>query len=129
MGCRLAAGDEAPGVFDLARGEGISSAAKVFACCAAFADTVGDAFAFDVELHLSQGGHDSEDHGAHGGAGIDVSAAKVTPCRGESFPAAAQTWARAAVLAALTAARALEGVIVERFLISRLMVGSEATMS
>ncbi|KRF08641.1 hypothetical protein ASH00_02765 [Arthrobacter sp. Soil782] len=36
-----------------------------------------DAFAFDLELHLREGGHDDEDHGSHGCAGVDVPAAEV----------------------------------------------------
>lgn len=33
---------------------------------AAFGVEVVDAFAFDLEFHLREGGHDGEDHGSHG---------------------------------------------------------------
>lgn len=45
---------------------------------AAFVDRVGDAFAFDFQLHLSQSGHDGEDHDAHGRCfGVRITATQV----------------------------------------------------
>ena len=50
---------------------------EVAACGTAFADRVGDAFAFDFQLHLSQGGHDGEDHDTHGRFGVRITATQV----------------------------------------------------
>lgn len=51
---------------------------------AAFADTVGAALAFDLELHLRQRSHNSEDHCPHRRARVDVSVAKVQHAQGRA---------------------------------------------
>jgi hypothetical protein len=55
----------------------LGSAAKVLSSFSAFADGVGDAFAFDPVFHLRESGHDREQHRPHGCGGVDVAPAEV----------------------------------------------------
>lgn len=77
MGRWLSLFDEPVGVGDLAGGKDQTSAAEVHTRVSALGVGIVDAFTFDLEFHLRQGSHHSEDHGTHGGAGVDVPTTKV----------------------------------------------------
>ena len=77
LGCWFSGLDELGGGADLRFAEGWSSAAEVAASSAALGHGVVDAFSFDLQFHLSQGGHDGEDHSAHGSLRVDVAAAEI----------------------------------------------------
>lgn len=74
---RFTAFDQADGASDLALGDPAGSAAEVLAGFPAFADGIGNAFAFDLVFHLRQSGHDREQHRPHGCRGIDVATPEV----------------------------------------------------
>ena len=80
---RLAALDKAEGVADLAVSDPSGPAAEVFAGLAALGDRVGDAFAFDLVLHLRERCHDRKQHRTHRRGGVDVASPQVEdpkPC-------------------------------------------------
>lgn len=62
---------------DLGFGEGGASATEVAAGGAVFGDGVGDAFAFNLQFHLRECGHDGEDHGTHGRFRVYISTAEI----------------------------------------------------
>jgi hypothetical protein len=69
--------DQAHSASNLTVGDPAGSAAKVLSGFSAFADGVGDAFAFDLVFHLRESGHDREQHQPHGCRGVDVTTAEV----------------------------------------------------
>lgn len=69
--------DQADSASNLTVGDPARSAAKVLSGFSAFADGVGDAFAFDLVFHLRESGHDREHHRPHGCCGVDVATAEV----------------------------------------------------
>jgi len=74
---RLAAVDEADRVSDLAIGEDWAAATEVFTGCSTLGDRVADPFSFDIKLHLSESGHNSEDHRSHRRRGVDVAPSEI----------------------------------------------------
>jgi hypothetical protein len=73
----LAAFDQADSASNLTVCDPAGSAAKVLSSFSAFADGIGNAFAFDLVFHLREGGHDREQHRPHGCRGVDVATAEV----------------------------------------------------
>ena len=69
--------DEATGVTDSAVGDEAWPTAEGLAGLTAFRDRVDYSLSLDLVLHLAEGGHDREEHGPHGGCGVNVAAAQV----------------------------------------------------
>ncbi|GAB3568124.1 hypothetical protein GCM10027405_29500 [Arthrobacter alkaliphilus] len=77
----LACFDEPESASDLAVGDPAETPGEVLPGFAAFADRIGDAFAFELVFYLREGGHDREQHQPHGGCGVHVTAAEVQYAR------------------------------------------------
>jgi hypothetical protein len=73
----LAAFDQADRTSYLTVSDAAGPAAKVPSGFSAFADGIGDAFAFDLVFHLRESGHDREQHRPHRCSGVHVASAKV----------------------------------------------------
>lgn len=77
LGGGFARFNQADSAADLTVCDSLRPAAEIMASGSSLGDGVGDAFAFDLVLHLSERGHDGEEHRAHRGGCVDVAAAKV----------------------------------------------------
>ena len=69
--------DEAEGTADLAVADQLRSPTEVLTGLAAFRDGVDHTLAFDFVFHLSERGHDREQHGPHRCCCVNITAAEV----------------------------------------------------
>lgn len=80
----VAAFDQADSTSYLTVSDPAGPAAKVPSGFSAFADGIGDAFAFDLVFHLRESGHDREQHRPHGCRGVHVATTKIQDAQARS---------------------------------------------
>ena len=75
--CSLSSVNESTGIADLAVGDPLRPPAEILAGLAAFRDGVDNTLALDFVFHLSERGHDREQHRPHRCRSINITAAEV----------------------------------------------------